>query len=235
MYYGTPPIVTNGLVLYLDAANSKSYVSGSTTWSDMSGNSNTGTLISGSGYSNQNGGSIVFDGVDDYVFKNSPINTGQNFSVFAWIRPGSINIRNAIVGNSYSYSSTVGWYFATATAYAGTLNTFFLSVGGDNAYRTATNSSITLNTWNFIGGVVTNGGADIRLYANGIETGYSGGVLSANTVTYSVNEFNIGRRYSANTEPFIGRIAQTQIYNRALTQAEITQNYNATKTRFNLT
>lgn len=231
---GGPNIVTNGLVLHLDAANVKSYQSGSTTWYDKSGNGNNGTLTNGPGFNSGNGGSVIFDGVDDYIVKNSSINTGQNFSVFAWIKPGNINVRNAIIGNSYPYSSTAGWYFATATGYAGTLNTFFISCGGDNAYRTAVNSSITLNTWNFIGGVVTNGGQDIKLYVKGIETTYSGGILAANTLTYNTNEFNVGRRYTNSTEYFVGNIAQTSIYNRALSAQEILQNYNATKSRFNL-
>jgi hypothetical protein len=70
-------IVTNGLVLYLDAANSKSYVSGSTTWSDVSGNSRSGSLLSGTSYSNTNGGSVNFTG--GYVSGTSQVNTGQNY------------------------------------------------------------------------------------------------------------------------------------------------------------
>ncbi len=60
-------IVTNGLVLYLDASNTKSYVSGSTTWSDVSRSGNNGTLINGPTFNSANGGSIVFDGTNDYV------------------------------------------------------------------------------------------------------------------------------------------------------------------------
>ena len=231
-----PNIVKDGLVMYLDAGSPNSYINGisGTSWKDISGNSNNGTLINGPTFNSANGGSIVFDGVDDYVGKDSSINTGQNFSVFTWVKPGAINVRNGIIGNSYPYTSGVGWYFSTATNYGGTLNTFFISVGSDNAYRTATNNSITLNTWNYIGGTITNGGQDIKLYSNGIETGYLGGILSANTVTYSTPQFYVGRRVSTSPEPFIGSIATTQIYNRVLSAVEILQNYNATKTRFGL-
>ncbi len=63
----SPKIVTDGLVLALDAGNTKSYTSGSTTWFDKSGNANNGTLTNGPTFSSANGGSIVFDGVDDRV------------------------------------------------------------------------------------------------------------------------------------------------------------------------
>ena len=231
---GQGNIITNGLVLRLDAANPRSYQSGSLIWNDLSGNGNNGTLTNGPSFTTSGSGAIVFDGVDDYIIENSSINTGQNFSIFAWIKPGNINVRNAIMGNSYPYSAATGWYFATATGYGGTLNTFFVSCGSDNAYMTAANSSITLNTWNFVVGVVTNGGQDIKLYVNGNETLYFGGILAANTLIYNNNEFNVGRRYSNSTEPFIGTIAQTLIYNRALTQSEIQQNFNATRARFGI-
>ena len=73
MFAHSPKIVTDGLVLALDAGNTKSYVSGSTTWFDKSGGGNNGTLINGPTFSSANGGSIVFDGVDDYVLVNKTL------------------------------------------------------------------------------------------------------------------------------------------------------------------
>jgi len=229
-------IVTNGLVLALDAADKNSYPGSGTTWRDMSGNGNNGTLTNGPTFNSGNGGSIVFDGTNDFVVGNQSINTGQNFSVFAWIRPGAINVRNAIVGNGYPYISTKGWLFSTATNYGNPLilNSFFISIGSDNAYRTAASNSLVTNTWNYIGGIVTNGGQDIKLYSNGIETSYYGGTLSATTILYDTNELNIGRRYSTSSELFIGFMGNIQIYNRVLSAQEILQNYNAQKSRFNL-
>ena len=82
-------IVTDGLVLQLDAVNSKSYVSGSTTWNDLSGNSYTGTLLNGVGYSSEVGGSLSFDGSNDYIQNNSfrastIIGDGNPFSFNIW-------------------------------------------------------------------------------------------------------------------------------------------------------
>jgi len=74
MIHGPQPIVTNGLVLALDAANQKSYVSGSTTWIDLSGNNNTGTLTNGPTYSPLNNGSIVFDGTNDLMLTSTVTN-----------------------------------------------------------------------------------------------------------------------------------------------------------------
>lgn len=225
-------IITSGLSLCLDAGFTPSYSTSGVTWYDISYSGNNGTLTNGPTFDSSNGGSIVFDGVDDYVVRNSSVNTGQDFSVFAWIKPGAINVRNGIVGNSYPYSSGSGWFFSTATNYNGNLNTFFISIGRDDAYRMASNSSLTLNTWNYVGGTVTNGGQNIKLYVNGVETGYSGGILATNTVNYTTQEFNVGRRYSANPEPFNGSISIVQIYNRVLSASEILQNYNAQKSRY---
>jgi hypothetical protein len=231
---GGPNTVTSGLVLELDAGNIKSYPATGTTWFDKSGNANNGTLTNGPTFNTGSLGSIVFDGVDDYVLRNAFIDAGSNFSVFAWIKPGNINIRNGIVGNSYPYSERRGFFLSTGTNYAGTTNTFFLSIGSDVAYRTAANNSITLNTWNYVGGTVINGGEDIKLYVNGTETSYFGGVFNSGSITYDTNQFYVGARYSNNLEPFVGNIATSQIYNRVLNSAEILQNYNATKGRFGL-
>jgi hypothetical protein len=231
-YYGG--IVTNGLVLDLDAAKKDSYSGTGTAWNDISGNRNNGTLTNGPTFNSSNGGSIVFDGIDDSVFRNAFINVGNNFSVFSWIRPGAINIRNGIVGNSYPYNSREGFLLATATNYGGNTNTFFVTIGADVAYRVAANNSITLNTWNYVGGTVTNGGQDIKLYVNGIETSYTNQSLNSGTITYNTNELYVGARYSGNLEPFVGNIAQTSMYNRALSSTEITQNYNALKGRYGL-
>ena len=72
--HGGKPIVTDGLVLCLDAANPKSYPGSGTTWTDLSGNGNNGTLVNGVGYNSDNGGSLSFDGVNDYVSKSSWVN-----------------------------------------------------------------------------------------------------------------------------------------------------------------
>jgi hypothetical protein len=227
-------IVKDGLLFWLDANDKTSYPGTGTTWTDLSKGGNNGTLTNGPTFDTGSGGSIVFDGVDDYVFRNTYVNAGSNFSVFAWVKPGNINIRDGIVGNSYPYSEREGFFLSTATNYGGTTNTFFISVGRDLAYYTAANNSITQNIWNYIGGTVVNGGQGIKLYVNGVETSYFIGLLSSNVVTYNNNQLLIGSRNTNTPEPFAGNIAQVSIYNKILTAQEVLQNYNATKGRFGL-
>ena len=92
-----PDINENGLVLFLDAANRLSYPGSGTAWSDLSGNSNTGTLTNGPTFSAGNQGSIVFDGVDDYISGGSiiPVGTGDYY-IESWINrttvPSNISV-----------------------------------------------------------------------------------------------------------------------------------------------
>jgi hypothetical protein len=232
---GQGNIVTNGLVLNLDAANPRSYPQpyNGTVWTDLSGNGNNGTLVNGPTFNSGNGGSIVFDGVDDRVFRNSSINTGQNFTVNAWIYPTILGTtRRAIIGNSYSFSGREGWFFCTAGANIN--NTFFLSIGSDTAYSIAIANTLTPNTWCYVTAVVTGGGNTITLYKNGQSVNSAVSALNSGTITYGTQEFYVGWRHSGNADPYTGRIAQTTIYNRALSQQEILQNFNATRARFGI-
>ncbi len=227
-------IITDGLVLNLDAAQLRSYPTTGTTWSDLSGNNNNGTLINGPTFNSQNGGSIVFDGVNDRVSRNTSINTGQNFTVSAWIYPTLLGTtRRAVVGNSYPYNGRVGWLFCTA---GGSINnTFFMSIGGDVAYRVAAANTLSLNKWQYITAIVANGGGSITLLKDGQETNTGGVRLTTGTILYTYPQFNVGfRDVSGTTDPYTGNISQVTIYNRALTQQEVLQNYNATKSRYGL-
>ncbi len=230
----SPNVVTDGLVYYLDAANKRSYSgSGNTSFSIVS--SKNGLLTNGVGFSSSNQGYFTFDGTNDFIDLSTNLDVGSNFSVFAWIYPGNVNIRNTVIGNSFPYTGTNGWEMATATGYLGTSNTFFIAIGADSSYRTAHNESIVRNAWNYIGGTVSNGGGSITLYVSGIAvTSYVAGSQNANTITYTTQDMAIGRRVSTNPEVFIGNIALVQIYSRVLTAQEVLQNYNATKGRFGL-
>lgn len=233
--YGGPKLSINSLSFLLDAGNSISYSGTGLTVFNLVSAGIGATLVNGVGFTSANRGYFSFDGSNDFIDLSTNLNTGSNFSVFAWVYPGNINQRNSIVGNSYPYTSADGWFFATATNYLGNSNTFFISIGADVAYRIAANESVTLNTWNYIGGTVTNGGGSILLYRDGNQiTSYQGGTQSVNTVTYNTQEMAIGRRVSTNPEVFIGNIALVQIYNRVLTAQEILQNYNALKGRYGL-
>ena len=210
-------IVTDGLVLYLDAANTKSYMSGSTTWSDLSRSGNNGTLVNGPTFNSGNGGSIVFDGVDDFVRSNlTKTQIGSNLTLSIWVKfNGSQTTRGILqIANSLNdtqpfillqrQSDTIRWY-----------------INGD--YRITNN----INNLTYFNLTITYNGTVWVAYLNSILNGSYTGPLgtSSGNFTWFGNGFN---GYST------CNISQTLIYNRALTPQEVLQNYNATKTRFGL-
>ena len=250
-------IVTNGLVLYLDAGSRMSYNSGSTTWRDLSGNNYSGSLINGPIFSNENQGNIVFDGVNDYVTlsSGSGINVGVTFTLQTWVkvtrfggaRGGGFGTWNraSIISNSYPYTANQGFYLTCtsqnpAASWAATpgYETFLLSLGQDNSVRIAQYGSLTnyVNKWVNLSAVVVNSATPIRLYINGIETAYANFPWYCNglsSLLYSARPCFLGTR-SELYEYAAASIGLFTMYNRALSQQELNQNYNATKNRFGL-
>jgi hypothetical protein len=243
MYYGTPPIVTNGLVLNLDAANTKSYVSGSTVWNDVSGNNNSGSLINGPTFSSQNGGYIRCDGTNDYieVIDNTSLDFGaNNFTVEYWFRKlttsaGYDNIWGPNKWNSGAGPSSNEWLLLIGNGTNGTGDTYgFVVEVGTTAYGTGESSEpLSLNTWYQLVGV-RSGGA-LQTYLNGVlkqnvsPSGFtSSSVINNVGRNLRINNSNLNALYT-NADNAIVRI-----YNRALSATEVTQNYNALKSRFAL-
>jgi len=221
----SPKIVTDGLVFYLDAANPKSYVSGSTVWNDISRGGNTGTLVNGPTFNSGNGGSIVFDGIDDYVDygNNTVLNVGNNISVFSWFYVNSTSSFQPIISKK---TIDTGWELDNSS---GTLRcTLRPSIANNNNIFAGT---LILNNWYYGGFTCDN--TTIRLYLNNTQQGTSD--VSSITLNTTGSLF-IGRRADGvNLNYFNGKISIAQIYNRALTAQEVLQNYNATKSRFGLT
>jgi hypothetical protein len=232
---GGPNLIKNGLVLELDAGNIKSYQSGSTTWFDKSGNRNNGTLINGPTFNTGSLGSIVFDGVDDYVGGSSSVALSNNFTVQIAIKPDTLTSGNYCTISSYQqlYGSDLGWYIGIDNRPSLSVgNTVFISIGTDSSFLySAQNALITNNINNYIVSFVCTGGL-LSLYVNGIQT--SGLVVNniARTVNYSGTDFFIGR--STGSQRYKGSWYNYLLYNRALSQQEVLQNYNATKGRFGL-
>lgn len=230
-------VVTDGLVFYVDAGNGNSYPGSGTAWTDIIG-SNDGTLTNGPTFDSGNGGSIVFDGADDYVVFQSAnqLNTltVNGISVSAWINPTTTG--DSGTGRIFSKRSGYnGWLFfmdATNTIGVQVLTTtngnlVFQSRGADNY--------ITLNTWNHV--VFTysyNSGAPIKLYVNGGEINYSSqDTNNANIPTDdSSGLLLMGDTAEGYNRSFDGDISNGMIHNRVLSSTEITQNYNALKNRF---
>jgi hypothetical protein len=212
-------IVTNGLVFLLDAGYIPSYSRSGTTWSDLSGNGNNGTLTNGPTFSSDNGGSIVFDGVNDYA----PIGTSQ-FPFGASSGTLSSWARTSTVSGSWRWIVSYGSPHIPQARFIGINNsTYYFGGYGDDI----TASGVILNTWFNMVGVYN--GTNASIYINGVLV--SGPTAKSwNTVAGNAQ---IGRQIS-NIEHWNGRISNVFIYNRALTATEVLQNYNAQKGRFGL-
>ena len=206
----SPKIVTNGLVLYLDAGQSTSY-NGGTTWTDLSGRGNNGTLVNGVGYNGSNGGSLSFDGVNDYVNCGNPSISVGKITVSAWVKISTLNITQHIVD-----SSSNSWHLAV-------LGTNRPYLWNGSTYHQSSQVLLS-NTWYMLTGVQS---STSDIYVNGV---LSQSISDNRNVT--TNNVNIGRWQTAPSRPFSGNIAQVSIYNRALTASEVKQNFNATRGRF---
>lgn len=245
-----PNTLLQNLVLSLDAASQRSYTSGSLVWYDVSGNGNNGTLVSGSGYSPINGGTITFNGVNNYVDFGQAANFGisQSFTVSTWFKTTySGSNQQAIVGKSKLQTSPAEYtgYIAgmnTGTATAPDIGKFaVVFVSYPFAYPGSVMRRQTTQTYN--NGLWTN--ATFTYNGSGNRSGiliYMNGSLSSMTdidssfITGSINtitNFEIGARDGAQT-PFEGQVAVTQVYNRALSPEEIQQNFNSQRFRFGI-
>ena len=217
---GGPNIIEDGLVLYLDAANTKSYIGSGTTWNDLSGNGNNGTLINGPTFSSENSGTIVLDGVNGRItLGDRPLLRPSTITHCAWVRGHSFSSWHGIISNMSSWGTGFSMQI-------GIIQRIALMVSGQ--YLTTSYTPL-VNTWYFICGTHDASNNNV-LYVNGVvENTLSRGIsYNTNAVT------EIGVFYTGGTLPLDGDIPTVMTYNRALTTSEILQNYNATKSRFGL-
>ena len=227
-HIATKGVVQDGLVLNLDAGASTSYSGSGTSWSDLSGNSNTGTLTNGPTYSSDNGGAIVFDGTDDYV---SSINLSSytNLTIEMWIYEAR-DIPNLSAGpGGRGGQGDILTYNGTGSGGSFTFsdNEFgvrFRTDGNGNAGRSWTITQVPQQNQWYRFCYIKNG----PIWIN--DTKYTGASGSENT--YGV--LDIGRSRTDIAQPLNGRISNVRVYNRTLSDAEVTQNYNATKGRFGI-
>ena len=223
-HYG-PRTITDGLVLCLDAGNSKSYPGSGTTWTDLSGNGNTGTLTNGPTYSSANGGSIVFDGTNDVVNSTTSIidrADGQEITVSCWIKPSRTSGQYSVFCTNRSDNASIyNWIFYQHTTNGA------IAFHGD-AQNKSSYVPIT-NVWINVTNTVTASGVS-TLYVNGVSTYTVTGYTYGNGTP---SRLGIGAD-PGGQEPFQGNISQVSIYNRALSAAEVQQNFIATRSRYSV-
>jgi len=216
----SPRIVRDGLVLAFDSTDINSYPGSGTTWYDLSGNGNDGILTNGPTFNSENGGSIVFDGIDDSV---------------------SLNKNASQLGFANNSFTVIIWYNANVTTNDSPL--FSTNGGGGNTwlhynlrghlhmgfYSNDTQDGVPLTNTIYCAVFVYD------ITGTGTQSIYVNGVLNASTPNHSPLQnganFKIGGQYSG---VYNGKIYQVIAYNRVLTATEVLQNYNAQKGRYGL-
>jgi hypothetical protein len=221
--YGFSDIVTEGLILNLDAGNPYSYNplnTGSTTWVDTTYTTTGGTLTNGTFYS---GGTMVFDGTNDYVRFNSGLNGRISFSLEYWFYQNAIESRAQEMFTT-NYNNPGIEIYSNGT-------TLYFRSNFNNSSRPAT-VTISAGRWNHVVAIcrVDSG---ITIYLNGVE-----GTPNTPTnpyITWNDDYFNLGvlTGYSEFL-PFNGKISNAKIYNRALSASEVQQNFNALRGRYGI-
>ena len=217
---GGPNIVVDGLVLYLDAANPRSYQSGSLIWNDLSGNNNNGALTNGPAFNTSASGVIRFDGVDDYVTGNITPLSGSAFTICVWIYPLVIPLDNTYfsIGTLQGTDLALHLRLVNNTTvrfalYADDLDTTITPITGNWSYIVCSLDSSRLQSI-YQNSILKNTRTASNMFIG--NNGYAVGAWGLSPVIQYTN----------------ANIASVKVYNRALSQQEITQNYNAQKGRF---
>lgn len=238
-------IVTDGLVLCLDGANPKSYVSGSTIWNDLTYYKNNGTLTNGPTFDTNNGGYLTFDGTNDYVEFGDILDLGTNsLTINMWL---NLNSKTPLpVFLSKAFANVGDYRYAVGLDYSGSgrLSAFMIGNTGilTEVYVAGT-TDVSLNTW-FMCTFVFDRNSDIKIYYNGVLENLTFPQGGNATISQwlgqdfqSNNPFRIGcyTAYDNVTPNYFtnGKIGVSQVYFKALTPSEVSQNYNALKNRIN--
>lgn len=220
-----PNIVYDGLVLYLDAANSKSYPGTGTAWTDLSGLNNTGTLTNGPTYNSANGGAIVFDGTNDYISFSSTtqslgLTSSSGATMSCWLKLTLLNRWTGvfIFRDLNAALCDFGWDISSSNN---------LRIWKNSATGVGPSLSAYSNIWcNYV--LVSNSTGTI-FYINGTQfatTSTSGNVSFTNDrVLWFGDHWD---------NPIQGSSSAIKIYNRALSATEIEQNYNAIRGRYGI-
>lgn len=228
----SPKIITDGLVLCLDAANPRSYPGSGTIWKDLSVNGNDGALINGVGHNADNKGTMVFDGVNDYIDCG---NIGVSFGgIHVWIY-----LNNPIMASS-SHMSLLGYgnapqsqiSFGNSTGYGidETISILQFTGVGTQYFRTYIKDYIPSGWINL---TIQWESTNFGFYINGLrKTTYNG--TQGQALQAPMNNFKLGATAGGGGVLFSGKITDCKIYNRALSESEIKQNFEATRDRYGI-
>lgn len=233
-----PDLVTSGLILYLDAGNPASYPGSGTSWRDISGNGRNGTLVNSPTFSASNIGSLVFNGTTQYVDGIGAItdfafiqNTGV-YTISAWVRLTSFNTDVYIMGNNDGASASKGFYLGVPSTSSSSL-ILVLSRATAGSWTLAQTVTNFFTDSNWVNITCVGNGVNNQFYRNGVAFS-TAGAFNAFSSGNSLATLGLGRINNFNSYYWPGNISTVSIYNRALTAAEVYQNYVATRGRYGL-
>ena len=219
-------VALNGApVLCLDAGSRISYPGTGTAWTDLSGNANNGTLVNGPTFDSANGGSLVFDGVNDYA--STPLSLGgyTAFTIAAWIKTTVVSKE---IAATYGVDNIFDFWISAGNK----LVLYVYATGGAVSYRTST-ASITTGSWIYCVGVYNGSTPTLNTYINGVLsngalTGTIPASVSAGSSTVVIGNANTGSYF------FNGSMGQISVYNRALSATEIATNFELLRGRYGI-
>jgi hypothetical protein len=208
-------VITTNLIVNLNAGDVTSYPGSGTTWTNLVDNTNytinNGTFDSG------DGGSIVFNGSSTFVAIGSPLLSGTNYTMEAWVNASVLGFGRNIL----SSASNVFW--ANGTTLSG-------GVGG--SFSLVTSTSFPTNVWKHVALTFNDTTNTMTLYINGVQVSQNTSV----TQSYVSETLRIGSHFfNGNPVSFWnGKIAEVRIYDAELVTIEILDNFNATKSKYGL-
>jgi hypothetical protein len=228
-----PKIISNGLVLYLDAANNKSYPRTGTTWYDLSGDGKNLTLTNGPTFNTSNIGTLVFDGTNDYAVLN-PVTAFSIYCISMWIKPTTIINSTSAFKTLIHFKSSTGKYISFGDTTTRVANEYITIVQEPGDKRTAVNDggSLSAGTWYNI--VFNYESSQYNIYINNTLKSTTIGSSTGNVPLITDPDFIYLNSYEGSSGYFDSSLSMCMIYNRALSASEILQNYNVTKSRFGL-
>ena len=228
---GVGKIVTDGLVLYLDAGSPISYPTTGTTWKDISINKYDGTLTNGPVFTTENCGGIIFDGINDYVDCGvANLTHGTDITTDVFLRLDGIQSSYAdIIDYSHAGPPDLGGFVVQQDA-GSTSNAFYFAWWNGISGFDFCNFQVPIDNTYFHLCITKNLG-NVIVYIDGVSL-YTG--TGASYLGGSGRVIHIGNNTAGYGRHIKGTISTVKIYNRALTSQEVLQNYNALKGRFGL-
>ena len=229
----SPKIVTNGLVLALDAANNKSYPGSGTSWNDLSNTGKNLTLTNGPTFSAANLGSIVFDGTNDYAAVN-PVSAFNIYCISIWFKPTTIINSTSATKNLIHFKTSTYKYIGFGPVTNRVSNEYITIVQEPGDKRTAVNDGGSLSAGVWYNIVFNYESSQYNIYINNTLKSTTIGSSTGNVPLITDPDFIYLNSVEGTSDYLDSSLSMCMIYNRALTATEMLQNYNATKGRFGL-